>query len=342
MNNKNRWSGIDFFKAVGMVSMVFFHTEIFRYSNGEVGKQLYFWFISIQSFAPIFFALLSGYLWGFKIRSAPSISQVAIKYTSRILKLYLFWCFIYLIVPSIPVIEQHGIIGLIKAPYWRLSNLIENPLQLLFEGTAGHLWFFVSLLCALIISTICLIAGLDYWLIPFGCALYIFGLLGHAYSVTPFGFQINFNTRDGPFYITLAFAIGWCFSGYKGTFSNKMALTLLMGGLALHLTEVYYFWHYFNKFPVIYTFGAIPVCLGIAMLVLSRPEFGKDSMMARLGILMPGMYGCHMLFVYLLRPVRDTWHSYLWEISFPVIVFTMTAVTAVALSKNKFFRRFVV
>jgi surface polysaccharide O-acyltransferase-like enzyme len=344
MSNQARLSGIDLFKTVGIFSVIIYHTEPLRYTGGEAARYLQIWINGSMHFVPLFFGLISGYLWGLRIRSAQSAHQLTIKSCNRILQVYVFWCFIYLIAPSIPVIEQHGMIGLLKAPYWRLSNLWENPLRLLFEGTAGHLWFFASLLCAFIISASFVRLRMDSWLIPFSCVLYIFGLLGGTYSPTPFGIAISFTPRDGPFYLTLAFVIGWRLSGYRGKFSMKLALILLFGGIAVHMAEVYYLWYHFGKDPasLYFTVGAVPSSIGAALLVFSHAEIGKDTFLAKLGLYMPGVYAGHMLFVHLLRPVRDTFHSYVWEFAFPFIVFGLTAAMIMLISKDKFFRRFVV
>jgi hypothetical protein len=57
---------------------------------------------------------------------------------------------------------------------------------------------------------------------------------------------------------------------------------------------------------------------------------------------MPGLYAGHMLFVHLLRPLRDSWQSYVWEVLFPVVVFVLTVAMVLLISKDKFLRRFVV
>ena len=279
-----RISSIDYFKVVAILAVISIHTEPFYAYSGDLWKYLKVFINQGARFAVPFFYVTAGYLWAKKVSTGASVEQVSIKYGTRILSIFVFWSVVYIFVPTnIHAIQSIGFPALIKVPCWRILNLFDNPVVLLFQGSKVHLWFLVSMLYALAITSILLKFNLKKWLIPLGLLLYAFGLIAGSYSTTPIGFKIHFNTRNGPFLATIFFVFGWWLSLNEERVSLRLSLTLMVTGFTLHMMEAFFLWRLFDV-PLTrhdYLLGTLPFGVGVAMVALSRPSFGENTIIAK-------------------------------------------------------------
>jgi peptidoglycan/LPS O-acetylase OafA/YrhL len=293
---------------------------------------------------PFFFAI-AGYFWGKKVRSGNELTKVSLGYGRRILRIWAVWSLIYLLVPNdVESFRQCGISALVKVPYWRLRDLIGAPIQSLFVGSALHLWFLMALLWALAICSVVLKYGREKWLIWIGCALSVFGLVAGSWSVAFFGSAIPFQTKNGPFFGTIFFAMGWYLSSDKVVISPKLVASLLLGGLAMHGLELYLLWSRFGVSPSshAYVAGTLFWGAGFTLLVMSRPSFGKGTIMAKVGKYTLGIYLVHYVFVQLFAPLFHAYRSRLWDIVVPIVVFLVSLLAAMAIQRNRLLRRVLV
>jgi surface polysaccharide O-acyltransferase-like enzyme len=232
----------------------------------------------------------------------------------------LFWCAIYAL----------------EAPRAFVSLLRSEPVALLFEGTRVHLWFLVSLLLA-----VCMFAlwvrrrGIRSFLV-LGAILYAIGLLAGAYKVTPIGFDIHFQTRNGIFFTTLYFAIGVAFFRKEPRVSTRISLGLVFGGLALFCIEAALINRISGVSPASldYLVGSVPFGVGVALLALAQPASSIDRLVAPLGRYALGVYASHMLFVDLLWPIGAFAHPLVWQPLFPLLVFGLSLFTAIILGRT--------
>jgi surface polysaccharide O-acyltransferase-like enzyme len=202
----------------------------------------------------------------------------------------------------------------------------------------------MGLLNAVVISWLFVRQGISRWLIPAGLALYAFGLLAGAYAQTGYGFHINFNTRNGPFFTTIFFALGWRFSAIPiENIKLKWGIILAVLGCAAHMFEVRWLWQHNGGFIMTdYLLGTLPWGAGVAIIVLNLPEFGKNTILPRIGKYTLGIYAIHLLLADLFSPINNVMDSISWEVIFPLLVFALSAVSVAVLAKNSFTRQFVV
>jgi surface polysaccharide O-acyltransferase-like enzyme len=343
-----RESAIDWFRFFCIFWIVWGHHQPFLASANRFEYLLGVGINQGLRFVVTFFFIIAGYLWGKKINAGNRVDEIFFKYFNRLLALWLFWCLIFLIFPlDMHAIREYGILSVVKVPYWRLCNLYkENPLLLLFEGTRFHLWFIVAMIYALTISTILIKWNRGSWLIPVGLILYIFGLMAGAYSKTPIGVQIAFDTRDGPFYSTIFFGLGWYISSYKRHIHIHMIIPALvfLGGSILYMLENYLLFKYYNISVFHdYLLSTIPCAFGFAMMPLVKPSFGQNTFFEKMGVYTLGIYACHVLFLGLGRSLMKSMnHNFVSDLIIPIIIFVIVLITVTTCARIKVLRRFFV
>jgi surface polysaccharide O-acyltransferase-like enzyme len=237
-----RIESVDIFRLIAIVAVITIHTSPFRGDvvENETYKYLDVIFNQISRFAVPFFFIISGYFWGAKIRSGSDPMSSSIYMAKRILIIFLAWCFIYLLPLNLSSIYEYGALGPIKVAYWNISNLAQDPVTLLLQGTKVHLWFLIGMLCALMVSTFFVITKKTKLLIVLSISLYLFGVLAKSYANTPIGINIDLNTRNGPFFSTLLFVTGYILS--LKNINTKWALygfLVFCIGSIVHFLEIY-------------------------------------------------------------------------------------------------------
>jgi len=275
-----RIESVDVFRVLAIISVIAIHSSPFRVDvidSSEVYRYLDVLINQLSRFAVPFFFIISGYFWGLKVRKGDDPISSGLVMGKRISILFLVWCFIYLLPLNFGSISEYGVLGPIKVVYWNISNLINEPVPLLIEGTKVHLWFLVGLLFALSISALLIKNEQTKLLIILSVLLYMFGILAKAYSNTPIGLNIDFNTRNGPFFSCILFVTGYLLSGKlineKWLYSGLMVFLL---GTVLHFSEIYILWAFFETSPrQDYVIGTYFMGTGIAMMALSNHRMLK-------------------------------------------------------------------
>jgi surface polysaccharide O-acyltransferase-like enzyme len=226
--------------------------------------------------------------------------------------------------------------GLWKATYQKIYNLISDPITLLFQGGRGHLWFLLSLLIALGIITLFLKLNRAQWILPIAASLYFVGLIAGSYSATPFGIDISFNTRNGPFFSTLLVAFGWYLSSEKYKVKPVYALGLLTIGIIIYTLEAFALWKFYNVSPLRhdYLLGTLFFGLGLTTFVLSQPRLFEGNPLTGWGRYTLGIYVLHLLVLDMLTPLAKIIPFLLWDIIYPFIVYFLSLLTVSILSKG--------
>ncbi|RYZ94923.1 MAG: hypothetical protein EOO68_19420 [Moraxellaceae bacterium] len=153
----DRIESVDVFRLIAIIAVICLHTSPFygpTFSNNHLYEYLAIIIDQTARFAVPFFFVISGYFWGVKVRAGSDPLVSANKMGKKILLIFLFWSFIYLLPYNILSVFKFGIFGPIKIAYWNILGLLEAPLSIFFQGTKMHLWFLVALLCALYISAV--------------------------------------------------------------------------------------------------------------------------------------------------------------------------------------------
>lgn len=203
---------VDGLRAVAAFAVVCLHTHPFGASLGlaETPALTVLGFIIrvLSLFAvPVFF-MLSGFY--FARRAASQGPWAALKRMFlRLGPAWLAWSLIYGLLPRSSLLRTMGFWPGLKASWLALGHAAWNhPLNLIFEGTLYHLWFIPALLLAASVSALLWREPARRLLPPLAVGFYLVGLLGQAYCVLPFCPEILWNTRVGPFFALLPFALG--------------------------------------------------------------------------------------------------------------------------------------
>ena len=106
---------------------------------------------------------------------------------------------IYLIPYNFFSVETYYITRQIKILHWYYWEGLKHPWYLILNGSAGHLWFLISLLMSVAISSVFLYLGQIRLIYVLAVMLFVLALLGKAYAKSLFGFLTDFDLRDGPF-----------------------------------------------------------------------------------------------------------------------------------------------
>ncbi len=228
-------------------------------------------------FAVPFFFVISGYFWGIKVRNGEHPVYSALKTSKRIFIVFLSWCVIYLLPYNIAEFYNYGLLGPAKYSYWNVLKQTQYPLTIFMEGTKPHLWFLISLIISLYLSALFIHKKLIKSLIFLSILIYTVGVLAKAYSLTPIGITIHFNTRNGPFFGLLPFVVGYVMSGF--TTSKKWfiyGLLIFFFGSIIHFSEIYILWKYFHTNPIHdFVFGTAFMGGGSNSFVIESPSFAK-------------------------------------------------------------------
>ncbi|TAA46754.1 acyltransferase [Corallincola spongiicola] len=343
----NRIESVDIFRFVAIVAVITIHTSPFR-SDATVGNEAYnyidFILNQISRFAVPFFFIISGYFWGAKIRNGSDPVLTTRNMAKRILLIYLAWCFIYILPVNISSIYEHGILGPLKLSYWKIRDLTQDPMTLLVQGTKIHLWFLFGMLCALALSAFLIINKNTKILFVLALSMYFFGVLARSYSNTPIGIDIDFNTRNGPFFSTLPFVTGYFLSGINARHRWAFyGLFLFILGSMLHFFEAYFLWKSYNTPPTQdYMFGTFFMGLGVAVSALSNHPGLKSKTFSDIGKMTLGIYAVHFIFIDLLTPLDKVLDSVFWEVGYLIVVIYLSILAAKLLSKYKLTNRIVV
>ena len=233
-----RIASIDSIRVLAIIAVIYLHSMSLNINEYKEGLSKLLAIVTNDGvrFAVPFFFLAAGYFFGKKIRSGIAAGQLFILYIRRLLRILVFWSIIFFFIPmNLRQVSEKGLMGVLyeKAHYW----IIDHPGKLLLEGTSSHLWFLISLIIALAILTLMISYGLDNQILLVSLSLYIFGLLGGSYSLTPLGFRFFFHTRNGPFFSTIFVAGGWWLSQDKFYIKASTACAISAAGFLLHSIE---------------------------------------------------------------------------------------------------------
>ncbi len=261
--------------------------------------------------------------------------------SKRILIIFLAWSLFYLLPYNISAIYYYGASGSFMVAYANITRLIQDPLALVMQGTKVHLWFMVALLFACCISAIFIHKKWVKSLVVLSVLLYTVGVLAKAYAGTPLGLEIDFNTRNGPFFSTLLFVTGYLLSGFKrDTRWLAFGLLLFVAGAVIHLSEIYVIWKIFGTTPVQdFVFGTYIMGVGVAVASLSDHPVLQSSVLSKVGQMTLGIYAVHYLYVELFVGIGRSIKSPIWDICYILLVFSLSAVSVLILSRNRFARK---
>ena len=335
-----RNSNIDTISVVAMLAVICLYTAPYKESDPLI------WEIINQAsgFAIPFFFIVAGYLFTKSHLAGIKLKELYTRYSLRMGVIFLAWSIIYFFNPRLTLISEYGFLnGFILSIKERLVWMTQHPIDFVFQGPSPHLWFFVSLILSITFLYLMLLirkAGLIFLL---AVPLYIFGLIAGAYSATPIGIDVGFNTRNGPFYSTLFVAIGWWLADRDFKPTLGLAYWTLISGIALLVTEDFFLHHlgFVSTTGYIgynYLIGTVFFGTSFMLLALAQPELGKYAPVATLGRFTLGIYVSHILLVGPIDELIQYVPDLIGQLIKPVMIYMTAFLLVIILAKNKFIR----
>lgn len=343
-----RIESVDTFRFIAISAVIAIHTSPFGVSINEgPGNALSFMRLNtlvdlLARFGVPYFFVISGYFWGIKIRNGACPNTVSKRAIKKLLILFLVWSAVYIPFFDVGSFAEYGLIAPLKTAYWHLLDLLNDPATFIFQGTKGHLWFLVGLLCSIAIATPFVKKRKMNALVALSIGLYLIGLSAKAYSASPLGISLDFNTRNGPFFGTLFFVSGYLLSGLQPTqLWLKRGLLIAAFGYLMHFSELYYLWKWYGTDPhQDYVFGTYFVGIGAAVASLSNHPSLIKSGLGRIGQLTLGIYAIHYIFIDLLRPLGKQAIP-LWDLWYFMLVLGLSVLSVVILAKKRVIKEMV-
>jgi len=316
---------IDLFRVIAIFGVIVVHTDpvtrkVFTSAPEHLANLM---ITGGGRLAVPFFFVVSGYFFGHKIRDGAPPLPLFARYASRLLRIWVLWSLIYLLLPL--RLGQWFHQGWWPAVAQQFRHMAAHPLPIVFVGGKGHLWFLMALVMALAIAAVCEKLRARWLFYASAVALYACGLLSGLYANTAAGFSIPFDPRNGPVMSALLVACGYWVAGWRGRIDPRVAFAVAAIGLLGFEAELHWVPMLSHAWPPIIDYGAFTPVFGIGALLFGLavpgwggrwwPHIGAECLL--------GIYACHDLFVEPAWMLHAYFHSYAWEFAFPVIVFVL-------------------
>ena len=342
--NDGRISSVELLRSVAAFAVILIHFAPFDSSRTLVGQGLRIFIDQVSRFAVQAFLIIAGYFWNKKVCERRDTWAVFRIYGTRILRLFAIWSVIYFVIPSdFSDLLDGGLPIYLESKHMELRHLLWNPLELIFQGPAVHLWYLIGLLCALLLSSALVLCNLRAMMLPIATSLYIVGLLLGSYGSTAIGFAITFNTRNGPFMTMLPFVLGSYLFTTKRTPAIACGVTLAVVGCLLHMAEVFILWRTLSVNALSHDFlaGTLPFALGVTIVALAKPSLGKGTRTSRLGKYTLGIYLIHPLVLIGANRLQAIMPLALLDIPIALAVYCVSAALVSVLFRFKLTRKLV-
>lgn len=343
----DRIYSLDSFRAIGSFLLVAFHLHFFQRVDGDI----YLLYDKTIRFIVPFFFLTTGFLYGRTLLSkGGNAFDKAIGWIKRFMIMFIMWCAIYgayligvwYILPAL----KGGTLSLATAGLvwndfyaYMSADLINNALQ----GSNGPLWFLTALSMGTLVLGLFVHNGLDKYLLPFSSIMILCALLNGAYQGTALGIDLVIDPRYGFWFSSFFMAVGYRLSRVELKRDTMLmsSYLLISIGILMTITEYTLMYHMYpeafgNKFVI----GTLPLAIGIFLLALSVPTFGKGTLSV-IGQYTLGIYVSHGIISEFTRQFDAFITGYTWEIAFPVITFVTTVLFVMFMKQFRMTRRLV-
>ena len=331
MTKTSRLASIESFRVVAMFIVICLHANLFGRLHVEAGSYgflidfplyLLFWFA-----VPYFF-LVSGYFYGKKLQAGHEPISLCRRSCMPLLWLYLIWSAIYAVIP------RYWLRKVTDQSFWQ-SLLSQDWPTVIGEHLRAvlmpwppyyHLWFLPALMLGLLAVTFANFKRSEKHAMPLLAALYACMVAAELFFPRE---GVEFHPARSATLAVFFTTLGWWVS-YQRQLSVSLALTLLLGGATLAVTEGIVLKLLF-RLPTIqihwYPYaGAALSVLGLFILLLSRPAWGQGTRLAALGQYTLGVYLCHIFIEHTLAPLHDKLPhlSAVWYVPYVVAVYTLS------------------
>ncbi|MFH5801197.1 acyltransferase [Haladaptatus sp. CMAA 1911] len=342
----DRIHSIDTLRAVAIFFIVIAHVQPFR-GFGTYGNHVYFALDTIGQFDVPFFFLTSGYFFGETVNLDTVKSSVS-NSVKKLGSIYLFG----------RIISLTAVVGLALFRGVPVANALIargigdiSGIDLLYYGTAlaVPLWFLTALIFSLIFLGCFVKFRKTRYLLPIAILIHLVGLIGTNYQMIV---DIPFRTRDALFFGFFYVALGYHVSSIDWTPNENrshiyLGAVCLLGGV--QLLEQYAIGYVIRGnvlrqeiFLTEYTISTIFFVLALFTYVLSNPQWGKNTILPKVGQHALGIYLLHVPLIRLLRTMNRVWRpaigidltsTLLWQLAIVPLVYVLSLSLYLLLAK---------
>lgn len=343
-----RIHSIDSLRAIAVFFVVIAHVQPFA-GFGSHGNYIYFVLDTIGQFDVPFFFVTSGYFLKSKLDSGSVRSTIRSSF-QKLSSLYLFGIGLYIVSVALTT----GIAFLSgRKPAASLSGLFKNlsPVGLLYYGDAiaPPFWFLTALFFAICLVSLFVAFEKTRYLLPVAATAHIVGLLGQNY---PMLVELSIPTRDalffGFFYVALGFwirSIRWTPSTNRrrmylgiviaaiiGQIAEQYAVNYLLRGLTINQ----------GTYTTEYTISTVVLVFALFAYALSNPDWGRETIVPRLGTLAVGVYLVHFPVFQIMKALNgllvamsgfNLMSTIMWQILATPVVYVLSLVVYVFVAK---------
>jgi surface polysaccharide O-acyltransferase-like enzyme len=196
-----------------------------------------------------------------------------------------------------------------------------------------HLWFLPALIWATLLLFLFVQMRLLRVLFVISIGLHLFGLFGQSYS---FLYDVSLNTRDGIFFALFYVTLGGIMARYASsvhTFAKKITTSsaiIWLGILScVQILEGVVTLQLYDGKAENYFISTIPLVVILFLVVLKHSQFGKSSVLTKIGANAVGIYVTHVFIIEGIHILmhRMAWSQVedmlLWKVLFTPIVFML-------------------
>lgn len=233
-NAKKYYQGIDAFKFMCALLIVFMHTYCHDY--GQLGK----WFHEvITTIAVPFFFIVSGFFFTKGLLRSQDTEKYKNKYIKRVTLMYVFWSIVTLPISWFVVIAKG------HPDYSFFMKLIYQIRLFLFTGSIGIYWYILALIYNSFILYLVFKYKKDLVLYIISIILFFLGVIYNSpYNDGSFLFEsihVVFGSERNFLNVGLLYmAIGYFIAKHKLKYNNSFILTLIVLAIITRTLEFKY------------------------------------------------------------------------------------------------------
>ena len=336
-----RLDGIDTFRFLAILAVVFSHTYAYKHNHSAVTAFLE----QLSQFSVPFFLITSGYFFGKSLERGTDAGRRLGRTAGRLLFMFFFWSVAYVVVPNlVRDVSGQGLLPALAHRGFLLREWVSlHPLRFFFEGTAPHLWFVMSLILSLGVLTAAIKTKTENVLLPASGLLYLCGLLMVTYRTTPIGLPPVIDhisaLRESPVFSLVFPVIGYQLSKQE-KYPAWLGTGLLALGVFLLVAEVgllQYAYHFTKSTR--YYLSTVPLGLGAFFLALAHPHWGSGTIVPSFGRMTIGVYLVHRMFVGGLLRFQGNVHPLVWDLGLDLTVYALSLAVVLLLRRKSWTAR---
>lgn len=290
-------------KGIAIFIVVAFHTITFDGNNIRGGE---IWLYAFPRFIIPFFFIVTGFLFGNKIKNHSNPKDYFKSYILILIKFFIGWHVLYIVYDvSIRVFYAVYKGEGIRAELVNYINIMPK-LSTIYYGvgvTSYHLWYLSALIWSIGVIFLFVKWRKFNLLLIISLILNVIGLFGQTYTDI---FYLPIDTRDALFFGLFYTSLGCYIAFHYNRIESFIEYTSSRALIAIFILSS--FFQIAEGFVTVgiydgatggagYYISTIPLTVSLFLLLLKNKDLGKRSLFTLLGRNVFGVYLVHMLFI---------------------------------------------